>query len=228
MSYSRTTWANGATALSAEHMNNIEDGINEALTAAQGNSDMWSYIRNLVYPVGSIYMTASLDTVAKVEAALGGTWVAWGSGKVPVGVDTSDTDFDTVEETGGVKTVTLTAAQSGIPAHAHGLNSHTHTLNSHTHGTGDSTNNGFVVSKAANKFYRNNVGSPSAAATATIWQGTMQSDNTPGMRSATAGPSNNTSGTATGDTANNTAANASSAHTNLQPYITCFMYKRTA
>ena len=41
----------------------------------------------------------------------GGTWVAWGAGRVPVGVDTTDTDFDTVEETGGTKSVTLTAAQ---------------------------------------------------------------------------------------------------------------------
>ena len=32
---------------------------------------------------------------------LGGTWVAWGAGKVPVGVDTTDTDFATVEKTGG-------------------------------------------------------------------------------------------------------------------------------
>lgn len=141
MSYTRTTWANGATALSAEHMNNIEDGINEALTAAQGNSDMWSYIRNLVYPVGSIYMTASLDTVAKVEAALGGTWVKWGQGKVPVGVDTSDTDFDTVEETGGVKDAIIpshdhTASFSGtaLGTHTHTGPSHTHTGPSHTHG----------------------------------------------------------------------------------------------
>lgn len=32
-----------------------------------------------------------------------GTWVAWGSGRVPVGVDTSDTDFDTAEKVGGSK-----------------------------------------------------------------------------------------------------------------------------
>ena len=33
-----------------------------------------------------------------------GTWVLWGAGRVPVGVDTSDTDFSTVEKTGGSKT----------------------------------------------------------------------------------------------------------------------------
>ena len=36
-----------------------------------------------------------------------GTW-AFGAGKVPVGIDSSDTDFDTAEETGGAKTHTLT------------------------------------------------------------------------------------------------------------------------
>lgn len=57
-----------------------------------------------IYPVGSIYMSATMSSASQVEAAFGGTWVAWGAGKVPVGVDTSDTDFDTAEETGGEKT----------------------------------------------------------------------------------------------------------------------------
>lgn len=34
MSYSRTTWENEVTQLNARNMNNIEDGIEEALTAA--------------------------------------------------------------------------------------------------------------------------------------------------------------------------------------------------
>lgn len=54
-----------------------------------------------IYPVGSIYM--SVNNVSPATF-IGGTWVAWGSGKVPVGVDSNDTDFDTAEETGGGKT----------------------------------------------------------------------------------------------------------------------------
>lgn len=38
----------------------------------------------------------------------GGTWTSWGIGRVPVGVDTSQTEFKTVEKTGGEKTHTLT------------------------------------------------------------------------------------------------------------------------
>ena len=68
-----------------------------------------------------------------------GTWELWGSGKCPVGVLTTDTDFATVEKTGGSKTVTLTTNQ--IPSHTHTFTgndtgssgAHTHTLNGHTH-----------------------------------------------------------------------------------------------
>lgn len=70
-----------------------------------------------VYPVGCIYTTT---TSANPATTFGfGTWVAFGAGRVPVGYDASQTEFDTVEETGGEKAVTLTAAQ--IPAHTHGL-----------------------------------------------------------------------------------------------------------
>lgn len=60
-------------------------------------------VLNYLYPVGSIYMSATMNTASQVMAAFGGTWVAWGAGRVPVGVDTADTDFDTAEETGGRK-----------------------------------------------------------------------------------------------------------------------------
>jgi len=59
-----------------------------------------------VYPVGSIYINASDST--NPGTLLGfGTWEAFGAGKVPVGIDSADTDFDTAEETGGAKTATV-------------------------------------------------------------------------------------------------------------------------
>ena len=70
-----------------------------------------------VYPVGSIYITTTEDTVAKVQAKFGGTWVAYASGRTLVGVDTNDTSFDTIEETGGEKTHTLTTSE--MPSHTH-------------------------------------------------------------------------------------------------------------
>ena len=46
-----------------------------------------------------------------------GTWTLWGSGRVPIGVNTSDTDYATSEKTGGNKTIKLTVAQ--LPSHQH-------------------------------------------------------------------------------------------------------------
>jgi len=43
-------------------------------------------------------------------------------GKVPVGHDDSQTEFDTLGKTGGEKTHLLTSAESGLPAHSHSVN----------------------------------------------------------------------------------------------------------
>lgn len=59
-----------------------------------------------VYPVGSIYMSVKATNPGTL---FGGTWVAWGKGRVPVGIDTSDSNFKTVEKTGGEKTQNLRA-----------------------------------------------------------------------------------------------------------------------
>jgi len=73
-----------------------------------------------VYPVGSIYINASVST--NPGTLLGfGTWVAFGTGRTMVGIDAAQTEFDTLEETGGAKTHTLTVSE--IPAHTHNLGS---------------------------------------------------------------------------------------------------------
>ena len=70
----------------------------------------------LLYPVGSIYSNAAVAT--NPGTLLGfGTWTAFGAGRVMVGLDADDEDFDTVEETGGAKTHTLTISE--MPAHTH-------------------------------------------------------------------------------------------------------------
>jgi len=63
-----------------------------------------------VYPVGHIY----ISTVStNPNTLLGfGTWAAWGAGKVIVGLNGADADFDTSEETGGAKTVDSSHAHS--------------------------------------------------------------------------------------------------------------------
>lgn len=68
------------------------------------------------YPVGSVYISV---LAANPSTLFGGTWVAIGSGKTLVGIDSSDTDFDALEETGGSKTHTLTVDE--MPAHTHSM-----------------------------------------------------------------------------------------------------------
>lgn len=141
----------------------------------------WTTILNKFHPVGSIYMSATLSTAAQVEAALGGTWVAWGAGRVPVGVDTSQTEFDTAEETGGAKT-------------------HTHDLsNAYADLLMDASDGIYYREKTTaqwNSNYKINVtGGGSTSVTRSY--GTVLSGST-------------------------------GAGSNLQPYITCYMYKRTA
>lgn len=64
-------------------------------------SDIPSNIINTIYPIGSLYINT---TGVNPSTFLGGTWESFGSGKVLVGQDTTDTDFDTLGETGGNKT----------------------------------------------------------------------------------------------------------------------------
>ena len=76
-------------------------------------------IMNIVYPVGSVFIgvvSTNPDTLLFGGTGLT-TWAAFGAGKVLVGIDSSDTDFDTVEDTGGSKTHTLTISE--MPAHTH-------------------------------------------------------------------------------------------------------------
>lgn len=69
---------------------------------------------DFIYPIGSIYMSVSSTNP---ELLIGGEWVSWGAGRVPVGVDTTDSDFNSVEKTGGEKKHKLTIAE--MPEHDH-------------------------------------------------------------------------------------------------------------
>ena len=99
--------------------------IYQFTSGATGNADTLdgehlAGIINIIYPVGTIYETTSadLDTTTKMGNHFGGTWEDYGSGRVLVG-KSADTEFDTIGETGGAKTHTLTVAQ--MPAHKHGV-----------------------------------------------------------------------------------------------------------
>lgn len=75
-----------------------------------------------LYPVGSIYINAGVTT--NPATLLGfGTWVAFGAGRVMVGLNGSDTLFDALEETGGSKDAVVVShshsASVSDPGHFH-------------------------------------------------------------------------------------------------------------
>lgn len=119
-----------------------------------------------IYPIGSIYM--SIDST-NPSSLFGGTWEPWGTGRVPVGIDLNDTDFNTVEKTGGEKTHTLSVNE--MPSHTHML-----------HLVSNQLGNGGGMWGTTYSQYDGNV------------------DTYP--------------------------TGGSQAHNNLQPYITCYMWKR--
>lgn len=111
-----------------------QDGTHKSSLVTTLQSQITATILPLVYPVGSVYVNASVAT--NPATLLGfGTWTAFGSGRVLVGVDTTQTEFDTLGETGGQKTVqahTHTGSTSGAGAHSHTIGSNVVTSASST------------------------------------------------------------------------------------------------
>jgi microcystin-dependent protein len=140
-------------------------------------------------------------------------------GRAPVGLDGTQTEFDAIGETGGVKEVTLTGAQSGTSVHGHLDNlaapAHTHNI-SHTHDIKTRA----VASTSHNHDNTTNSVGPSTAAGSGANAGTTQLDAALGganMSTQNSGGASST--TLTGGVTDSVAANAAEAHTNLQPYI---------
>lgn len=77
------------------------------------------------FPVGAVFISV---VATNPQTLLGyGTWSAFGAGKVLVGLDSGDTDFDTAEETGGAKSKTISAhAGTAVATHT----DHTHDVTS--------------------------------------------------------------------------------------------------
>lgn len=107
----------------------------------------------LVYPVGSIY--TSVNNINPGSFLPGTTWETFASGKMLVGVDATQSEFEHVEQEGGeiVKNMQHTHPTGDhvltldeMASHTHGIylntqsNTHSHTM-SHSHGPGNLTVN---------------------------------------------------------------------------------------
>lgn len=153
------------------------------------------------YPVGKIIMST---TNTNPSTYLGfGTWELWGSGRVPVGVDTEQTEFNSSEKEGGEKTHTLNVTE--IPTHSHLVQGGTSYDGSHTHRV---------------PFNLSDKESP----------GYIDYFNYGGYDYASFYPITQPGGGSHSHTMNFVSQNTGGglAHNNLQPYITCYMWKRTA
>jgi len=140
-----------------------------------------------IYPVGAIYMSVSSTNPATL---FGGTWVAWGAGRVPVGIDTSDSAFDSVEETGGAKTHTLT--EDEMPSHEHRVDDRRTDIGDvHVYSRWNGSN---PAGSGSLRTQWDDVGGPYS-----VYNGLYA-----------------------------VSTGSDDPHNNLQPYIVCYMWKRTA
>ena len=93
-------------------MNNIQSGYLKTKNGIQ-------LMTTVPYPIGAIYLSVDNTNPSKL---FGGPWEQIAKGRTVVGVDTSDTDFNTVKKTGGSKY--LQKHSHGIPQ-AHPWNNKT-------------------------------------------------------------------------------------------------------
>lgn len=94
----------------------LTTGVQGTLPAANGGTGLTSLtsLYALIYPIGTV-LTFGVSTNPNTLFGFG-TWTAI-AGRVIVGIDAGQTEFDTLNETGGAKTHTLTIPE--IPAHTH-------------------------------------------------------------------------------------------------------------
>ena len=199
---------------------NLKDGrvaqatnADKVLVSTDTYKPLVDALLDLIYPVGSIYMTVDKDR--DPAAFLGGTWERWGQGRVPVGVDENDTIFEEAGKKGGEKEHQLITSE--MPNHRHlGQYTKTRTYTTHAQTPTDPPSQAIEVYQGTREVeVQYNVVKDNVSTTAFYTSGS----------GATSDIFYSEKVTSTYGVADN---GGDIAHNNLQPYITCFMWKRTA
>ena len=190
-----------------------------------------SQMKNMMdsfYPVGSIYFSVKNENPS---SKFGGTWVAWGSGRVPVGVSSNDGKFNSVEKTGGSSTHTHTITVANKAAFTSGSTAlSTSQIPSHTHtgttGSAD-TNLQRVMGAAGTGIMSNHMAGFNTTSSYVDRKGVGSFPGSAHFHSFTTNATGGSEGHTHSIPAHNHTASSNSL-TTLPPYITCYMWKRTA
>jgi hypothetical protein len=181
-------------------------------TVLEGGSITLAEMVDYFHPVNSIIMTT--DNVNPGTRFTGTTWVAWGAGRAVVGVGSNGVNTYTSEQTFGVDSITLTAAQCSVNAHTHPVS---------------------ITSSTESVFHQHSISGRWASDTATASSSTRMTNvaNMSGSSTGTAGSGlsanqnvlhvHNT----VGDTGAVQAASSATAHENRQASIATYLWKRT-
>jgi hypothetical protein len=179
----------------------IDTEFNNIATAVATKLDITS-----LYPVGSVYINAS-DSTSPASLFGFGTWAAFGAGRVLVGFNSSNALFDAAEETGGSYDATLVSHTHTGTTNSAG--SHNHSVNDPGHFHGISDGRTEIGSDIGSQQYRAITGTNQSSTT-----------NTTGISLNGVGDHQHSFTTA--------SSGSSATNANIQPYITVYMWKRTA
>lgn len=195
----------------------------------------------LAWPIGSVFIAVVSTSPATLLG--GGTWAAIGAGRVLIGVDAGDPDFDTAEETGGAKThghsdnlshagaavgnhiVTQPADHTGVITHNHVQDAHNHTQDAHAHTQASTTTSTGSTSNRLGTADTTSTAQNTGNATATNQAATATNQAPAGAVAQLTH-----SGTAV-DAHGVTQPNAHTAHgaiNHMPPFLAIYMWKRTA
>lgn len=181
-------------------------------------------VLNSIYSIGDIHISTSN---VNPSSKFGGTWELFGTGKTLVGVDTAQTEFNTVEKTGGHKS----------------LQSHNHQIDINSGGGGAHTHSVSITSSSAGSHTHHLYGAFDGFSYQAHTAGAVKNQE---YSSFTKDYSSNewikSAGAHTHSVSGNTGSGGSHSHSvygytenigdgnaqNLQPYITVYMWKKTA